>query len=73
MEGDMDINNLRSMAMFTDIMTNGATESNKMVNRLQNAQMVLNMADSMQSSISEIQAKAVATLMGVGSKVDTFV
>ncbi len=69
----MDINNLRTMAMFTDIMTDGATQSTKMVNRLQNAQMALTLSGSIQQEASNLQAQAVATLMGIGGKVDVFV
>lgn len=69
----MDINNLRSMAMFTDIMTNGASGSTQMVNRLQSAQLLIDMAGATQQGISELQSKAVATLLGIGNKIDTFV
>ena len=67
----MDINQLRSLAMFTDIMTNGATQASQQVNRLQQAQLLLNVAGSMQQSSADIQAQAVAILMGIGGKINT--
>ena len=67
----MDINNLRSMAMFADIMTNGASQATKQVNQLQQAQLALNMAGSIQQNSSQLQAQAVALLLGIGGKIDT--
>ena len=67
----MDINNLRTMAMYTDIMTNGATQASKMVDRLQKAEMATSMASSMQKQSAQLQAQAVAKLMGIGENVDT--
>jgi hypothetical protein len=69
----MDINNLRTLAMYTDIMTNGATESTKQLNRLQGAIMLTQNAAQVQQGIADIQAQAVAKLLGVGSKLDTIV
>jgi hypothetical protein len=67
----MDINNLRTLAMYTDIMTNGATESTKQLNRLQDALLFTQSAAQVQQGISDLQAQAVAKLMGIGGKVDT--
>lgn len=67
----MNINNLRSMAMFTDIMTNGATDATKMVNRLEMAKLATSMSAEMQQQSSDLLSQAVAKLMGVGGKIDT--
>ena len=66
----MDINNLRTMAMYTDIMTNGATDANKQLNRLQEAVLLTQAAKTIQGA-ADIQAQAVAQLMGIGTKLDT--
>jgi hypothetical protein len=52
-------------------MTNGATESTKQLNRLQDAIMLTQNAAQVQQGIADIQAQAVAKLLGVGSKLDT--
>ena len=65
----MDINNLRSMALFTDIMTNGASEANKQINRLQEALPLTQATKSIQGA-ADIQAQAIAQLMGVGTKIN---
>ncbi|MDR1397478.1 MAG: hypothetical protein LBJ14_07075 [Desulfarculales bacterium] len=69
----MDINNLRTLAMYTDIMTNGAAEAGKQLNRLQETLMLTQNAARIQEGMADIQAQAVAKLMGVGNKIDTTV
>ena len=61
------------MALYTDIMTNGATQASKQINRLQGALMMSEASQGLAKGAAEIQAQAVAKLMGIGEKIDVMV